>query len=120
MKVVKKARSSAAADGFAVESLEERRVMAYGFWPRTLNMDDVFTQYPWLTGGGNGVAEIDKGIDYFHPVFGGDRTNNVVGSKIVNVFDYVDDDTDPFPEADPDDAFAGHGTGVASILVADA
>jgi hypothetical protein len=115
MRAVKQARSS---NGYRVEPLEERRLMAYGFWPRTLNMDDVFAQYPWLTGGGNGVAEIDKGIDYFHPVFGGDRATNVKGAKIVNVFDYVDGDTDPFPEADADDPFAGHGTGVASILVA--
>jgi hypothetical protein len=93
--------------------------MTYGFWPQTVNMDDVFTQYPWLDGSGSGVAEIDKGIDYFHPVFGGDRTNNVKSPKIVNVHDYVDGDSDPFPTTtDTDDVFAGHGTGVASILIA--
>jgi hypothetical protein len=107
-----------------LEGLEERRLMAataWGAWPVLLGQDKVVAAYPWLTGDGFGVAVIDKGIDYWHPVLGGDRATGTKSPKIVNVYDYRDNDTDPFP-SDSDNKITGdgssaHGTGVAGILV---
>src|SRR4051812_18491773 len=104
------------------EGLEDRRLMVY--WPGFVGMDKVIAQYPWLDGGGNGVAVIDKGIDYLHPRLGGvpSAGNPLTGTpspRVVNVYDYQDNDTDPFPEdadpTDPDPA-TGHATGVAGVL----
>jgi len=104
----------------SIEVLEERRLLAFGYWPTFLNMDDVFTKYPWLDGGGNSVAVIDKGIDYYHPLMGGNEATNTIAPRIVNVFDYRDNDNTPFPtESEATDLSSAHGTGVAGLLIAD-
>jgi hypothetical protein len=97
-----------------LEALEDRRMMVY--WPGFVGMDAVFKQYPWLTGGGNGVAVIDKGIDYMHPKFG--ATATTPSPFIVNVHDWQDGDNDPFPTdpADGPSPRTGHATGVTGIL----
>ena len=107
---------------FALESLEERRLMAtnpWGHWPTFLRMDKVFEQYPWLNGDGFNIAIVDKGIDYYHPALGGNQAQGIKSPKIVNVADYRDGDNDPFPsESEATDKTTAHGTGVAGILAA--
>jgi hypothetical protein len=101
-----------------VEPLEDRTMMVY--WPGFVGMDAVFQQYPWLNGGGQNVALIDKGVDYWHPRLGGNKAANIKAPDIVNVYDYNDNDTDPFPtDFGPGDIdyAAGHGTGVSGLLV---
>jgi hypothetical protein len=115
-------RSQAARPSFDLEALEDRQLMAtlpWGHWPTFLRMDQVFQQYPWLTGSGFNVAVIDKGIDYYHPALGGNQAQGVKSPKIVNVADYRDNDNDPFPsESEATDQTTAHGTGVAGILAA--
>src|SRR3954452_16206672 len=125
MKSVNKTKSAVAAKGTgfrALETLEERRLMAaapWGAWPILLGQDKVVANYPWLTGNGFGVAVVDKGIDYWHNLLGGDRATGTKAPKIVNVFDYRDNDTDPFPsESEQTDVSTAHGTGVAGVLIA--
>src|SRR5258706_10967264 len=122
MKAVKK--TTKVSSFRPLESLEERRLMAaapWGAWPVLLGQDKVVANYPWLTGSGFNIGVVDKGIDYWHPALGGNRTTGVKSPKIVNVYDYRDNDTDPFPsESDSvaGDQSSAHGTGVAGILVA--
>jgi hypothetical protein len=107
-----------------LESLEDRRLMAvtptaapWGFWPNYLGLAKTVQNYPWLDGGGQGVAVVDKGIDYWHPALGGNRATGTKSPRIVNVYDYRDNDTDPFPnESEKLDGTSPHGTGVAGIL----
>jgi hypothetical protein len=66
------------------------------------------------------VAVVDRGINYYHPNLGGDAAAQTKSPRIVNVFDYEDNDADPYPETDAskdEDKLAGHGTGVAGLLV---
>ncbi len=47
------------ASRFTVEGLEGRQYLtAWGPWPVFLGMDKIFTNYPWLNGGGDGVVVI--------------------------------------------------------------
>jgi hypothetical protein len=120
MRAVKQAKSASVS--FGVEPLEERRLMAaapWNQWTVTLGIDKVYAQYPWLNGSGHGVAVIDKGINYLHPLLGANGTTP--SPRIVNVFDYHNNDNDPFPETDAakdPEGKAGHGTGVAGLFVA--
>jgi len=121
MKAVKKTKK--ASSSFSpLEALEGRQLMAaapWGPWPVLLGQDKLVANYPWLNGTGFNVAVVDKGIDYWHPVLGGDRATGTKSPKIVNVFDYRDNDTDPFPsESEKVDPSSAHATGVAGILVA--
>jgi hypothetical protein len=89
----------------------------WGFWPVATGQAKVVQTYPWLNGGGNGVAVVDKGIDYWHPALGGNRATGLKAPRIVNVYDYRDNDTDPFPsESEKTDPSTAHATGVAGIL----
>jgi len=70
-----------------------------------------------LTGQGSLIANIDTGVDYTHPAFGGtlnrtaDRATFLAGnhSTFAGGWDFVNDDNDPW-----DDHF--HGTHVAGII----
>jgi hypothetical protein len=106
---------------FNLENLEPRQLYTitapWGFWPTATGQAKVAQVYPWLDGGGNNVAVIDKGIDYWHPALGGNRATNTKSPRIVNVYDYRDGDTDPFPsESEKTDPSSAHGTGVAGVL----
>jgi subtilisin family serine protease len=59
-----------------------------------------------VTGQGIRVAVIDSGIDYTHPDLGGCLG---MGCKVVDGYDFVNDDTDPMDDN-------GHGTHVAGIV----
>ena len=57
------------------------------------------------------VGVIDSGVAYDHP----DLDDNVISG-----YDFSDDDSDPYPDVDPDDPQANsHGTAVASIVGAE-
>jgi hypothetical protein len=107
-----------------LESLEGRVLLAtdpktlpWGFWDVSTGLAKTVQNYPWLDGGGQGVAVIDKGIDYWHPALGGNRATGAKSPRIANVYDYQDNDTDPFPStSELVDITSPHGTGVAGIL----
>jgi hypothetical protein len=106
------------------ETLEDRKLMAvsptsapWGHWPAATGLSRVVQNYPWLNGGGAGVAVVDKGINYFHPALGGNRAQNVRSPRVVNGYDWRDNDADPFPsESEKVDPTAAHATGVAGII----
>jgi hypothetical protein len=113
---VKKAAVAKAPAFHGLEELEDRRLMTY--WPDFVGMNQVFAQFPWLRGGSNGVAVIDRGIDYMHPMLGANPATNTPSPRIVNVYDWNDNDTNPMPTNPPDgpSPLAAHATGVAGIL----
>jgi hypothetical protein len=103
------------------ETLEPRQLMTitapWGYWPTAIGQAKVVQNYPWLDGGGNNVVVIDKGIDYWHPALGGNRATNTKSPRIVNVYDYRDNDTNPFPsESEKIDPSAAHATAAAGII----
>jgi len=69
-----------------------------------INTDDVWTL--GYTGEGITVAIIDTGIDYTHPDLGGCFGP---GCKVVDGYDFVNDDSDPMDDH-------GHGTHCAGIV----
>jgi subtilisin family serine protease len=96
----------------AFEHLEDRRLFAGEPWGTTaelIGQDDAANSYGSLTGAGQTVAVIDTGIDYTHPALGGGFGD---GFKVVDGYDFVDDDDDPM------DTY-GHGTGVAGVIAAE-
>jgi hypothetical protein len=122
MKAVKQSNSKSSR--FApLEALEDRQLMTaapWNGWTTTLGIDQVYALYPWLNGSGHGVAVIDKGINYLHPLLGANPATNTPSPRIVNAYDFEDNDTDAFPEKDGNkdqDQMAGHGTGVAGLFV---
>ncbi|EDR11679.1 pyrolysin [Laccaria bicolor S238N-H82] len=70
-----------------------------------------------ITGKGIKIGIIDTGIDYTHPLLGG---NFGPGNKVIGGYDFVGDKYDgtntPVPDNDPLDQCAGHGTHVAGII----
>jgi hypothetical protein len=91
--------------------------LPWGFWGVSTGLARTVQTYPWLDGGGQGVAVIDKGIDYWHPALGGNRATGTKAPRVVNVYDYQDNDTDPFPStSEAIDITSPHGTGVAGVL----
>jgi subtilisin family serine protease len=98
-----------------MEALERRQLMAlasdtpWGGNPRLIRQDEQVADFPTLTGDGVGVAIIDTGIDYTHPLLVGDNPGFGPGHKVVGGWDFVDNDPDPM------DTF-GHGTAVAGVV----
>ncbi len=103
-----------------LDPLEPRWLMTnWGPWPSAVGMDKVFRDYPWLDGGTNSIAVVDKGIDYYPPYLGGIQATSTVAPRIVNVYDWRDNDNTPFPsESEATDTSSAHGTGVAGLLIA--
>ena len=91
-----------------IESLEPRRLMAWGAAPALIDQDDAAAGFPSITGTGVTVAVLDTGVDYNHPALGGGFGP---GKKVKAGFDFVDNDLDPM------DTF-GHGTNTAGIIAA--
>ena len=46
---------------FALESLEDRRLLAWGAYPQLIQQDDAVATYPTITGAGVNIALIDSG-----------------------------------------------------------
>lgn len=90
-----------------IESLEERRLLAWAPTSVAMGLDKLVSQYPTLTGAGQAVAIIDTGVDYNHPAlgkgFGG-------GYKVVGGWDFAANDAYPFGDTN------GHGTGLAGVF----
>ena len=104
-----------------METLEPRRLMSgdapdpladvpWGGNPKLIRQPAQIEQFPLITGQGQGVAIIDTGIDYNHPLLGSGGFGE--GHKVRAGWDFVDDDADPM------DTF-GHGTAVAGVIGAD-
>lgn len=87
---------------FRFEPLEERQLLAFGTFPYLDGQVAALNNFPQYNGSGQTIAILDTGVDYNHPALSG---------KMLDGYDFVDNDPDPI---DPD----GHGTGVAGIAVA--
>jgi len=78
-----------------------------------VNAPQVWTQHQnngnTIEGQNITVAVIDTGIDYYHPDLGGCLGE---GCKVINGYDFVNNDADPFDDH-------AHGTHVAGIIAAD-
>jgi hypothetical protein len=95
--------------GSTIEPLENRRLLAGEPWgplPKLVRQDVLAAQLPSATGAGTSVAVIDSGVDYTHPALGGAFGP---GHKVVDGYDFYDNDADPMDTA-------GHGTHVASLI----
>jgi hypothetical protein len=94
-----------------LETLERRNLFAVN-WNTSASLirqDQVAAQFPQLTGVGQTVAVIDTGIDYNNPRLGGGIGT---GKKVIDGYDFVDNDIDPM------DTY-GHGTEVAGLIAGD-
>ncbi len=98
-----------------VERLEARQLFfaaPWGVFPHLIAQDAAVANYPWLTGKGEAIAVIDKGIDYNHPSLG---KGFGPGFKVEAGYDFIQNDGDP----NVGQGIEPHGTGVAGILAAD-
>jgi subtilisin family serine protease len=92
-----------------VESLESRRLLAgepWGTFPKLIDQDVAAGAFGGYTGAGQTIAIIDGGIDYTHPALG--AMSFGPGGKVVDGWDFVDNDADP---RDLD----GHGTALGAL-----
>ena len=95
-----------AAGAACIEPLESRRLLSGEPWgpvAQLAGLDVLAEQYPHLTGAGQTIAIIDSGIDYMHPELGGGFGP---GYKVVDGYDFLDNDADPMDNH-------GHGTLIA-------
>lgn len=98
---------------FSIEPLESRRLLSAVPWSvqdQLIGLDQATQNYPNLTGAGETVAIIDRGVDYNHPELGGGFGP---GFKIVAGYNFQDSNGDVFPY--DNDA---HGTGTAGQIAA--
>jgi hypothetical protein len=86
---------------FRLESLEERRLLAWGAFPQLIDQDLAVSNYAQYNGAGQTIAVIDTGADYTHPA---------LRNKYLAGYDFVSNDSDP---KDTD----GHGTGVSTLAL---
>ena len=59
---------------FSMEPLESRQLLSAAPWSvqdQLVGLDQATQNYPNLTGAGETVAIIDRGVDYNHPELGG-------------------------------------------------
>ena len=100
------------AASFAVEALEPRQMLAANWsgQDRLIGLDLATANFPAITGAGETVAIIDRGVDYNHPDLGGGFGP---GHKIIDGYNFQDNTGDVFPY-DGD----AHGTGTAGQIAA--
>ncbi len=94
--------------------MEFRRLFAatpWGIYPHLIGQDAAVQNYPTITGAGQSIAVIDRGVDYKHPVLGGAFGP---GHKVEAGYDFYQNDTDP----NVGQGLTAHGTGVAGMLAA--
>ena len=104
---------SAKPISFSIEPLEARQFLSAVPWSaqdQLIGLDQATQNYPSLTGAGETVAIIDRGVDYNHANLGGGFGP---GFKIVAGYNFQDNNGDVFPY-DND----GHGTGTAGQIAA--
>jgi hypothetical protein len=85
----------------ACESLEPRRLLAWGAFPQLIDQDVAASAYAQYNGSGQTIAFIDTGYNYNNPI---------LASKYLGGYDFVDNDSDPRDED-------GHGSGVATLAL---
>jgi hypothetical protein len=105
--------NSAGPAPFVFEPLEARQLLSAGPWSaqdQAIGLDQATQNYPNLTGAGETVAIIDRGVDYNHWELGGGFGP---GFKVVAGYDFQDNTGDAFPY-DGD----AHGTGTAGQIAA--
>jgi hypothetical protein len=95
-----------------LELLEPRQMLSSAPWSaqdKQINLDQAVANFPNITGAGETVVIIDRGVDYNHPALGGG-----FGKKIIYEWDYQDNRADVYP-------YDGvvHGTGTAGQIAAD-
>jgi hypothetical protein len=106
-------KSKLPAHSFGVEPLESRQLMTAVPWSpqdQAIALDQATQNYPAITGNGETVAIIDRGVDYNHPDLGGGFGP---GHKVIDGYDFQDNTGDVFPY----DGNA-HGTGTAGQIAA--
>jgi hypothetical protein len=108
-------RIAAASDNaFTVEALESRQLLTVsGPWvpyATLIGQDQAVAAYPYLTGAGETVALVDRGVDYNLAQLGGGVGP---GFKVVGGYNFRDNNTTLLDDY-------GHGTGVAGIIAANA
>src|SRR5437667_483644 len=107
------------------EALEDRRLLAWGFWPDHVDLDAAVTKYPGIRGQGEVVVDIGTGINMAANDFNGRLWTNP--GEIAN--NGIDDDNDGYVDnvhgwnylgsnenGDISDV-QGHGTGTAGLIV---
>jgi hypothetical protein len=106
---------SRGAFSYALEELEPRQLLStapdgnpWAPFATITTQDLAVANYPYLTGSGIRVAEVDRGIDYNAPQLGGGYG---AGFKVVDGYNFRDNNNVPLDDY-------GHGTGVASIIAA--
>jgi hypothetical protein len=107
-----------------VETLEDRRLLAWGAWPQLMDQDLAAQKYPSITGNGQTIVALDTGTNFNHPALRGRIFNNpgeIAGNGIDDDrngyrddkvgWDFVNNDSNPTDDQ-------GHGTMVGGFMVA--
>lgn len=109
---------------FAVENLEDRRLMAWSPISQLIDLDQAVSRFPHINGAGQTIANLDTGVNASHPSLAGKLYRNwgeVAGNgrdddgngKVDDVsgWDFVSNDNNPSDTQ-------GHGTMTAGNMVA--
>ena len=109
---------------FGLESLEDRKLLAWGAYDQMMDLDQLAAKYPTIDGRGQVIVDIDSGISFTHPALAGRIWTNpgeIAGNGIdddndgkiddVHGWDFVQNDNTPTDDQ-------GHGTYTASVLAA--
>jgi hypothetical protein len=107
---------------FQCESLEERRLLAWGTFPQLIQQDQTVSTYPTITGAGVNIALIDSGVDANQPNLAGKIWTNpgeIAGNAKDDDGDGYIDDVHGWDfynnDSNPEDQ-NGHGTATAGII----
>jgi subtilisin family serine protease len=85
----------------ACESLEPRRLLAWGAFPQLIDQDVAASAYSQYNGSGQTIAFIDTGNNYPNPI---------LSNRYLGGYDYIDNDSNPIDED-------GHGSAVATLAL---
>src|SRR5258706_13335291 len=107
---------------YQLESLEERRLLAWGAYPQLIQQDLAASTYPTVTGAGVNIALIDSGVDASQPNLSGKIWTNpgeIAGNGKDDDGDGYIDDTKGWDfynnDNNPEDQ-NGHGTAMSGII----
>ena len=116
-------RNTSLKTSFAVENLEDRRLMAWSPISQLIDLDQAISRYPQYNGAGQTIANLDTGVNANHPSLAGKLFRNngeIAGNgrdddgngKVDDTsgWDFVSNDNNP---ADTQ----GHGTMTAGNMV---
>jgi len=109
-----------------LETLEDRRLLAWGTYPNLIQQDLVTANYPAITGKGVNIALIDSGVDFNQPNLQGKFWTNpgeIAGNGKDDDGDGYADDTrgwDFYNNDNTPEDQNGHGTAMSGILAGSA